>query len=233
MSYRRLSFAVLCACCGQLAVGPTARAAAPSLCLLIPESKPIIGQRLSVRIELGDGDIDISGGQFSIEYNPIALGYFGAKSGTACDPASPFSLLPQVSVDEIRGVITMAVSVAILAPTTQGPATMACLEFVPLSRNSSDVCLVDRVSSPTFLIDADSEPLDPSNAGVCPAVIPRIACDTVEDPRPNECSVLDSDADGDIDLVDFAVFQRCLTGPGVVDPEQDDPPRASRRNMSD
>lgn len=42
---------------------------------------------------------------------------------------------------------------------------------------------------------------------------------------PLECTCMDRDSDQDIDMVEFAAFQRCYTGPnGTVDPSCDDNP---------
>jgi hypothetical protein len=213
MCYRALAFGTVFVSMGALGPGTPARAATPTLCVIVEQGVPIIGLPTEFRIQLGEGDTEIVGGQFTLEYDPEALTFSSALPGAACDASSPFSLLGAPVVDESAGRVQFDVSVPLLAPGSTGPAVMACMNFIPIGNAATSVCLVNRLNGLSFLFDSAAFIIIPVSGETCPADAPSISCAEVADPLPNECAEMDSDDDGDIDLDDFAAFQRCLTPP--------------------
>lgn len=213
MSYRTLAFGAVCVSIGALGLGTPARAATPTLCLVVEQGTPIIGLPTEFRIELGEGDTEILAGQFKVFYDPQALAVSSVQPGFSCDATSPFSLLSALVVDESAGIIEFDVTVPLFESGTKGPAVMACLNLIPIGSAATTVCLVNEPSGATILIDNLFNTITPLSGPNCPAEAPAIACGEVPDPSPNECAEMDSDGDGDIDLDDFAAFQRCLSAP--------------------
>jgi hypothetical protein len=188
-------------------------AADPSLCALVHDGTPVLDQPVGVSIMLGSGDPVIVGGQFAVRYDPAVLAYDGVSAGTVCDAASPFARIVWLELDEANGELLFSVMVPFGQSGTQGPATMACLDFVVVSQAASDVCLIDELPFDTFLLREGGGAVTPDNANDCPAEPPALACGHVPEPSLGECDNMDSDGDGDIDLHDFAVFQRCFDPP--------------------
>jgi len=182
-------------------------AADPGVCVVVDDGTPVLGEPIGVSLVLGSGDPLIVGGQLAIRYDPAVLTYDGVSAGTACDAASPFGQIVSLTVDEAAGKIIFSV----FGPLgSQGPATLACLDFVVGTQEGTDVCLVDEPSFHTFLSRQGGGGITPDNTTDCPAEPPALSCGHVPEPTSSGCDKMDSDGDGDIDLQDFAAFQRCF-----------------------
>ena len=176
-----------------------------SLCVQLVEGCPVIGGKVEFRVELGISESKLVGGQFSIQYNPLALAFLEILPGGTCDPTSPFTHEISVSVDEVNGVIFYApiVDPGNPDPGTLGPATMACLTFVVLAGPESDICLFDAgYPMETFLVEYGGAKLLPDNSLDCPPSYPSpiLACAEVEvlptcdcGTHEPDCTDLDSD----------------------------------------
>ena len=186
---------------------------AQSLCIVVDDPAPLAGESVEVRLELGPGDARIIGGQFTVRYDPEVLRFVEASPGSACDESSPFEFEIIEEVDETVGQVLYASAVALGGPGTQGPATMACLSFDAVGIDSTEVCLVDEPPATNTLVDEDGLPVVPLNDKDCPAVPPAISCEEITPQAQDSCTQVDADGDGDIDLVDYAAFQRCFNGP--------------------
>jgi hypothetical protein len=140
----------------------------PSLCIVEDDC---IGPGLpnEIRVVLGEGDREITGGQFSIVYDPTTLDLASIQPGAACDPDSPFTMPVYTIIDEAAGEIFYAVSSGFGGEGTTGPSTMACLTFIALTGDPGDVCLI-RGLNPfnTVLVTGSGEAVDIYNEEDCP-----------------------------------------------------------------
>ena len=186
----------------------------PSLCIVVDDPAPVVGESVEVRIELGSGDLAIIGGQFAIRYDPARLRFLAALPGSACAESSPFVFEIVEELDETIGQLLYASSVELGGQGTQGPATMACLRFDVLGPDPTEVCLVDEPPATNTLVNEDAHPVIAFNDDDCPAVPPNVSCDQIRPQAQVPCTQIDSDGDGDIDLADYAAFQTCFNGPG-------------------
>lgn len=203
----------ICAVMVGLGASGVSLAADPSVCVVVDDGTPVLDQRIGVSIVLGSGDPVIVGGQFAVRYDPAVLTYDGISAGTVCDAASPFGWVVSLELDEANGELLFSVTVPLGQSGTQGPATIACLDFVVVSQAASDVCLIDEESFDTFLSREGGVAVTPDNAADCPAELPALSCGHIPEPSSGECDNMDSNGDGVIDLYDFAVFQTCFEGP--------------------
>lgn len=211
-AFRRAIRAVLVSIC----VSGASLAADPSVCVVVDAGTPVLGESIGVSLVLGSGDPFIVGGQFAVRYDPNALTYDGVSAGTMCDAASPFGQIGSLELDEANGELLLSVVVPIGQSGTQGPATLACMDFVVASQTASEVCVIDEID--TFLSREGGVAVTPNNTADCPAEPPALACGHILEPSLGECDMMDSDGDGDIDLHDFAAFQRCFDPPAVRTP---------------
>jgi hypothetical protein len=122
-----------------------------------------------VRVILGEGDREITGGQFSIVYDPTTLDLVNIQPGAACDPDSPFTMPVYTVIDEAAGEIFYAVSSGFGGEGTTGPSTMACLTFIALVSDPGEVCLI-RGENPfnTLLVNGTGTAVDIYNGEDCP-----------------------------------------------------------------
>lgn len=159
----------------------------PSLCVEAEEEcKTPQGTGL-VRVVLGDGQPQIIGGQFSIQYDAANVVLVDAAPGSACDPDSPFTSEVFRIVDVEDGRIFFAVSVTPGEPGTHGPATLACLTFRLHGLPQEDVCLFADLNPFTTILAAENgDAVAFYNAEDCPTEQPApiIACDNLCTPVP-------------------------------------------------
>ncbi|MFQ5589537.1 MAG: hypothetical protein ACE5HE_00095 [Phycisphaerae bacterium] len=134
----------------------------PTLCLTADRSDCYAeGDIVQINVELGYGLHVISGGQFSVSYDPSVLKYVSLAPGstvTVEDPfvESPFGIEIHRIVDEVAGTIFYAVGVDFRAKLqgTRGPTVMAVMRFRALTPcSSSDVCFFDDPPRTTLLTD--------------------------------------------------------------------------------
>jgi hypothetical protein len=155
----------------------------PSLCVVGEPGCPVLNGLSHFRVELGEGDAVIAGGQFSVRYDPSALEFVSIRPGNMCDPDSPFLSEILTIVDESMGEIRFAVSVGPTGTGTTGPATLACLSFVVRSATPHEVCLFDGGNPfPARLSDAAGNAVPIDNADTCHALQlpPVLSCTTSE-----------------------------------------------------
>lgn len=159
----------------------------PSLCLEAEETcKTPEGTGL-VRVVLGDGQPQIIGGQFSVQFDAANAVLVDAAPGQACDPDSPFTSEVFRVLQAEDGRLFYAVSVTPGEPGTNGPATLACLTFRLHGLPQEDVCLVADLNPLTTILAADNgEAVGYYNAEDCPTdrPVPIIACDKLCVPVP-------------------------------------------------
>ncbi|MFQ5463643.1 MAG: cohesin domain-containing protein [Phycisphaerae bacterium] len=153
----------------------------PSLCVVGPGC---VGPGLvrPVEIRLGEGDPVIVGGQFALSYDPSVLQFVDAVAGADCDITSPFTNALFLSVDENAGEVFFAVSIDPTGHGTNGPAVMACLQFVALVRNPGDICVLEGANPfRTLLVDQDGNSITAFNELDCPADAgpPVVTCDEI------------------------------------------------------
>ncbi len=150
-----------------------------SLCPLV-EGCSGLSEELMVRIQLTTGTRVISGGQFSLTYDPLELDFVDIAPGSTCDPGSPFSVEVSQMADETSGMIFYAVGTALGGPPgTSGPATFACLHFLDIGNTGGDVCMFDDVNPlVTILVDEFGQGVSPGTVMVCPQALgnPPTAC---------------------------------------------------------
>ncbi len=120
-----------------------ARAGNPSVCLTEPTGCDFPGSTVDVQVRLGAGDSVVVGGQFQLSFDPAAFKLLEVLPGAACDALSPFSLEIHTELNESAGTIFCAVGINPFAggKGTQGPATLACLRFLPRGLSQSDLCV--------------------------------------------------------------------------------------------
>ena len=122
-----------------------------------------------IRVRLGETDRVVTGGQFSIVYDPIALDLVDISPGAACDHRSPFDLEIFERVDHEIGEAFYAVSLYPGGVGTSGPATMACLTFVALQSNPGEVCLFNGLNPfNTVLVSESGTAVGIYNGEDCP-----------------------------------------------------------------
>jgi hypothetical protein len=144
----------------------------PSICL-VPHQCGRPGDRMQAAVRLGASDLNISGGQFSIQYDPSGLQLVSIAPGSACDAMSPFTTALGSSVNESSGEIFYAVGVGLGDQPTTGPAVLACLTFIVLDRSRSQVCtFLDVNPFNTYLVDEHGQIIQPFNGEDCPMEVP-------------------------------------------------------------
>jgi len=183
----------------------------PSLCVVTEPVCRAVGETV-VRVELGKGESVITGGQFSLRYDPSAVEFLSISPGHACDPASPFELEIYEYVDAVQGEIFYATAIQPfgftaegLAGTDQasspGPVTMACVRFGLREPSLSATCLFNGANH-TILVDDFGQGVVPYNGADCPvdAGAEALSCGdmlvTEEcrcEPGMGDCSGLDSE----------------------------------------
>lgn len=149
---------------------------------LCPVSGACLGldSTLLVRIQLTEGDRVINGGQFSLEYDPLELDLVSISPGSDCDGGSPYSQEVSEMVNEAAGHVFYAVGVELGGPAgTDGPTTLACVEFLDLGDGGGDLCLVEGFNPfSTILTDEFGYAVSPGSITVCPRIDgnPPAAC---------------------------------------------------------
>lgn len=138
----------------------------PSLCLGSSCSPP--GSLMVVPVLLGAGDPIITGGQFTVQWDPAGFELSDVKPGYFCDPNSPFVTEVQRVVDVAAGELFYAVGVELGGTGTQGPTTIACLIFRDLAGESREVCLFEDINPfRTKLVNDHGQFVDFYNEGSC------------------------------------------------------------------
>ncbi len=159
----------------------------PSLCIDIEDECQLHTGWMEVRIELGEGDSTVVGGQFAIEYDPAHARFIDASPGRLCDPTSPFVTEIYEEVNESMGKIFYAAGVSPLGGDegTSGPSTLACLTFQYRGMYQSEICIMEGVNPRTTILSDDHGIAAPfRNVGVCEEEPPAIACDDTCTPIP-------------------------------------------------
>lgn len=179
-----------------------------SVCV-VAEEGCLAFEGAQLRLELGEGEPMIVGGQFWIQYDPAVLDFVDIAPGSTCDPESPFSLEIFQDANELTGEIAYAVGVDFARDGygTQGPATLACLSFAFSGDWESDVCLVTGQSAMhSMLVDRLGVPVSIYNAETCPAQAPPpiLCCDGVR--MDEDCTCMPGTADC------CALSTECLEG---------------------
>lgn len=140
----------------------------PSICL-VPHQCGRPGDQMQAAVRLGASDLNIGGGQFSIQYDPSGLQLVSIAPGSACDATSPFAAVLGSFVNETSGEIFFAVGIGVGDPPTTGPAVLACLTFTVLDRSRSQVCtFLDVNPFNTYLVDEHGQIVQPFNGEDCP-----------------------------------------------------------------
>ncbi|MBI1825740.1 MAG: hypothetical protein HY287_01100 [Planctomycetes bacterium] len=153
----------------------------PSLCISSDSDckRPHPGDIVTLAIHLGAGDLVITGGQFSIEYDPAVYGFVDISPGASCNFGSPFSVEVFESVDPSAGTIFYATSIPFGGTGTQGPATMACIQLRVLAQSNESICLFSAVNPrTTALVDDHGRRVFAFNGIDCPGDFapPILAC---------------------------------------------------------
>jgi len=153
----------------------------PSLCISASTGcvRPHPGEEFVLAIRLGQGDPVITGAQFSFQYDPTAFELIDISPGANCNSHSPFSVEAFQAVDPAVGTIFYAVSIPFGGVGTQGPATMACLQFRVLRETTESVCLFNDLNPrTTALVDDHGVRVRVFNGVDCPndVVPPLLAC---------------------------------------------------------
>lgn len=182
-----------------------------SLCVAAEDTCRAIGET-TVHVMLGQGEPVIVGGQFTLQYDPDELELLSVLPGNACDPTSPFELEIFESVDEAQGKIFYATSANPFAglgvPTsvsgqigTQGPTTLACVNFAVKGTGTCTACLLDETNR-TLLIDESGSAVVPFAGTDCPPdpAVDAMSCGSItvtEDcmctPGTDYCNVLNTE----------------------------------------
>ncbi len=157
----------------------------PSLCLGSSCTPP--GSLMIVPVLLGVGDPVITGGQFSIQWDPAGLELVDVTPGSVCDPDSPFAMEVQRIVDEVEGELFYAVGIELGGEGTTGPATLACLTFRMLGGEGRNVCLYEEINPfRTKLVDHRGQFVAHYSEGACASEMgyPFIDCE-----RGSSCEI--------------------------------------------
>ena len=101
-----------------------AYAQAPSVCIAVQDGCHVPVAVVTATVEVGQSGFAIVSGRLSIQYDPQVLDLIGIQPGNACDPTSPFVIMPSHTVNELDGEAFFGVSVDLGAPGTVGPATL-------------------------------------------------------------------------------------------------------------
>ena len=114
-----------------------------------------VGEDVFVDIEVGNSPALIAGGQFLIQYDPVALQFVGVEPGAFSDPESPFGTEISRVVNEVEGTVFYAVGVVLGGPISHGPSIMARVHFKALAAcSSTEVCFGDENPMNTRLTDS-------------------------------------------------------------------------------
>jgi hypothetical protein len=140
----------------------------PSICLLHHEcGRP--GALMHVAVRLGESDVAIAGGQFTIQYDPEGMELVSISPGNECSPSSPFTVEVGSVINESSGDIFYGVGIGFDQLPTTGPAILACLTFNVLDRARSEVCtFVDVNPFNTYLVDEHGQIVQSFNGDDCP-----------------------------------------------------------------
>jgi hypothetical protein len=141
----------------------------PSLCLA-HEGCVEPGGLTTIRIELGQGEPLISGGQFSLQFDPAQVELVGLSPGRGCDPDSPFSVELTRNVDLTNGTLFYAVAIELGGSPTRGPATLACVMVRLRGQQGTEVCSFNAINPfTTALVDENGQRVDAFNLNDCPS----------------------------------------------------------------
>lgn len=138
---------------------------------------------VTMAIELSAGDRIITGGQFSLHYDPSVLELVDVKPGAYCDPDSPFELELFENASPGSGTVFYATGIDFDRTGTSGPAALACVTFIPHQFPVPGVCIFDDVNPfHTRLVDdrGQSVPLGNSNQCPSPGEPPFLSCASFE-----------------------------------------------------
>lgn len=140
----------------------------PSICVVHQQcGRP--GEQMQVAVRLGEGDVLIAGGQFSLQYDSAGLELVSFAPGDACDPSSPFTAAMAGGADESAGQVFYSVGVGVGQAPTMGPAILACLTFNVIDRSRSEVCtFLDVNPFNTYLVDQHGQIVQAFNGQDCP-----------------------------------------------------------------
>jgi len=145
----------------------------PSLCIEADDCD-VASRAGRFLIRLGAGEPTITGGQFSLRYDPKRLRLVDIAPGAACVSGSPFTLETARVVDEVEGRIFYAAAVGLGGGGgTRGPAVLACVTFEAIGQSATRVCLFEEVNPlSTRLVDENGQSVVPFNEVDCPASLP-------------------------------------------------------------
>ena len=167
---------LLCA----MALGPRALAVSPSLCLSNPTGCDEPGTTVNVEVVLGAGDYVVVGAQFVLSYDPSVLTPLEVLPGQSCDALSPISLEIYKKIDHEVGSIFFATGINPFegGEGTYGPATIACVLFLPLDTIMTQICLLEGDEAESTRLSDNAGHLTPiDNSTACPTDQPgAISC---------------------------------------------------------
>jgi len=161
----------------------------PSVCFGRPNACVVPdGSAIVIPIQMGNSDRLITGGQFSIEYDPQEFSFVEIAPGSTCDADSSFELELFESVDEANGTIFYATGVLAGNESFDSDfVAVACLTLIRHSDVGGQVCLLDGLNPfSTILVDEFGKNVVIDNFDDCPASDgpPIIACGNVCVPVP-------------------------------------------------
>jgi len=151
--------------------GLTAWGESPSLCLSNPTGCDQPGSTINVEVMLGAGDPIVVGSQFVLMFDPAALTPLEILPGQSCDPLSPISLEIYKKVDAANGSIFFATGINPFKGEsgTQGPATIACVRFLPSGTPMTEICIMAGDEEETTRLSDNSGHVAPiDNSTACP-----------------------------------------------------------------
>lgn len=115
----------------------------PELCLTVLDPRSGLschaaGDTVTVDIELGFSTNVIAGADLFFSYNPAILRFESIVPGALVDASSPYELELFREIDEVAGTVFYAVGIGLGGFGSQGPTTMARVQFTALSACQSD-----------------------------------------------------------------------------------------------
>ncbi len=130
----------------------------PELCLNILDPRGqachAAGETLTVDIELGYSTNFISGADLFFQYDPMVLEFQSIIPGSYVDETSPYELELFSEIDETEGTVFYAVGINLGGFGSQGPTTLARVQFTTLMACQSDeLCWLDGNPKRTTLAD--------------------------------------------------------------------------------
>ena len=113
------------------------------------------GEVILVDVILTSSPVPITGGQFSVEFDPTKLQIISVEPGSTVDFSSPFSLEILEVIDNVAGSVFYVVGVPPGVPGTVGPAVMASIRFESVINcgHIGPVCFIDEPLPNSALTD--------------------------------------------------------------------------------